>query len=60
MTDYIGLMQGWLATKDAILTQVHSWLNDVRPGTRNLEGAGNYVDAWRHGGTAALLAYHSC
>jgi hypothetical protein len=58
MTDYIGLIRGYLATTGAIEGQVHSWLNDVRPGTPNLKGQGDYVDAWRHGGTAALLAYH--
>lgn len=58
MTDYIGLLQGHFATTDAILGQVYSWLNDERPGTPNLKGRGDYVDAWRHGGTAALLAYH--
>jgi hypothetical protein len=36
-----------------------AWLNDTSPGHPNLNGAGNYVDAWRHGGTAALLAYHN-
>jgi hypothetical protein len=58
MTDYIGLIQGRMATTDARLGQVLSWLRDVRPETPNLKGGGNYVDAWRHGGTAALLAYH--
>jgi hypothetical protein len=58
MTDYIGLIQGRRATTDARLGQVLSWLRDVRPGTPDLAGSGNYVDAWRHGGTAALLAYH--
>ncbi|MBR0756577.1 hypothetical protein JQ604_30735 [Bradyrhizobium jicamae] len=58
MTDYIGLIQGRRATTDAILGQVLSWLNDVQPGTANLSGHGDHIDAWRHGGTAALLAYH--
>jgi hypothetical protein len=46
MTDYIGLIRGYLATTDAIEGQVHSWLNDVRPGTPNLKGQGDYFDAW--------------
>ena len=58
MTDYIGLIQGYRATTDARLGQVLSWLRDLWPETPNLDGRGNYVDAWRHGGTAALLAYH--
>jgi hypothetical protein len=61
MTDYIGLIQGRLATSDAVLRQVLSWLKGVRPETPGLFGHddhGNHVDAWRHGGTAALLAYH--
>ena len=58
MTDYYGLVWGRLATTDARLGQVLSWLRDVRPGTPNLEGRGDHADAWRHGGTAALLAYH--
>ena len=58
MTDYVGLIQGRMATTDARLAQVLAWLQDVRPGTPNLNGHGDYVDAWRHGGTAALLAYH--
>jgi len=41
-----------------VLSQVYNWMNDVSPGHADLSGAGNYVDAWRHGGTAALLAYH--
>ncbi len=58
MTDYIGLLQGHFATTDAILGQVHSRLNDERPGSADLKGHGDYIDAWRHGGSAALLAYH--
>ncbi len=60
MTDYIGLIEGRVATSDAVLRQVLSWLKDVRPETSGLFGHddhGNYVDAWRHGATAALLAY---
>lgn len=33
------------------------WLNDISPGHTNLNGAGNYVDAVRHGGAATLIAY---
>jgi len=58
MTDYYGLVRGKLATTDARLGQVFSWLKDVRPEATDLKGRGNYIDAWRHGGTAALLAYH--
>jgi hypothetical protein len=61
MTDYIGLLEGRRATSDAVLRQVLAWLKDVRPETSGLFGHddhGNDVDAWRHGGTAALLAYH--
>src|SRR5262249_50355684 len=58
MTDYYGLLRGRLATSDARLGQVLTWLNDVSPGHSKLTGRGDYVDAWRHGGTAALLAYH--
>jgi hypothetical protein len=55
MTDYYGLLRGRLAASDKVLSQIYNWMNDVSTGTG---GAGNYVDAWRHGGTAALLAYH--
>jgi len=58
MTEYSGLLEGRLATSNAVLGQVLTWLNEVNPGHPDLKGAGNYVDAWRHGGTAALLAYH--
>jgi len=58
MTDYIGLIEGRRATTDERLGQVLSWLQDVRPETPDLNRNGNYVDAWRHGGAAALLAYH--
>ncbi|MFH1343583.1 MAG: hypothetical protein ABIL01_20620 [Pseudomonadota bacterium] len=58
MTDYYGLVRGRRATTDARLGQVLSWLRDVRPEAPSLTGRGDYFDAWRHGGTAALLAYH--
>lgn len=57
MTDYCGLLRGRLAAGDAVLGQVLAWMNDVNPGHPSLGDRGNYVDAWRHGGTAALLAY---
>lgn len=57
MTDYYRLVRGRLAASSSVLSQVFNWMNDVRPGHPDLNGAGNYVDAWRHGGTAAVLAY---
>ena len=41
MTDYIGLIEGRMATTDARLGQALSWLQDVRPETPNLKGQGN-------------------
>jgi hypothetical protein len=58
MNDYSGLLEGYWATRNTVLGQILTWLNEVSPGHPDLKGAGNYVDAWRHGGTAALLAYH--
>jgi hypothetical protein len=50
MTDYYGLLRGRLATSDALLGQVLTWLNDVSPGTRNsLMPATTSM----HGGTVA-------
>jgi hypothetical protein len=53
MTDYYGLLQGKLAVSNEVLKQVFSWMNAISPGHLDLKGAGNYVYAWRHGGTAA-------
>ena len=59
MTDYYALLRGrWALSKDDT-PRVHSWMNDVSPGHEDLEGHGNDVDAWRHGGVAALLAYRN-
>jgi hypothetical protein len=57
VTDYYGLLRGRSATSNGVLRQVLTCMNDISPGHPTLAGSGNYVDAWRHGGTAALLAY---
>ena len=59
MPDYVTLAEAYLAVGETKLNTVLSWYNHANPNSirANLNGAGNDVDAWRHGGTAALLAY---
>lgn len=57
MTDWITLAQARIAVGNEKLETVLEWYNQANPNnTRtDLNGAGNDVDAWRHGATGAEL-----